>query len=98
VKKQNFLSEDDFSMLFRFNEQLEDCDADGYTASKEDVKRMAELGVIQSHGFGRYSVTAFGSWLIETEFEQNAELPIKTAAEYNARLVSQQPAGQDSEL
>lgn len=96
MSKQNFLSDDDFAMLFRFNEQLEDCDADGYTASKEDVKRMTELGVIQSHGFGRYSVTAFGSWLIETEFCQNPSLPLKTVAEHNARLVNQH-AGQDKQ-
>jgi hypothetical protein len=86
--KQNFLSEDDFAMLFTFAEQVDDCDADGYTANKSDVKRMAELGVIQSHGFGRYSVTAFGSWLIETEYLQNPSLPLKTVAEHNAKTSS----------
>lgn len=97
MRKQNFITDDDFAILFRFNEQLEDGDADGYTTSKDDVKRMSELGVIQNHGFGRYSVTAFGSWLIETEFDQSPSLPLKTVAEYNARLANQQPAGQEQE-
>ena len=95
MSNQNFLSDDDFAMLFSFNEQVEDSDAGGYAASKEDVRRMSELGVIRNHGFGRYSVTAFGSWLIETEFDQSPSLPLKTTAEYNARLANQQPAGQE---
>lgn len=81
---QKFLSFEDFAILFMFSEQVNDCDADGYTTSKSDIKRLAELGVVQNHGFGRYSVTAFGDWLIETEYKQNPTLPLKTAAEHNA--------------
>lgn len=81
--KQKFLSDEDFTALFNFSEQCDDCDADGYTIRKSDMKRLAELGVVQSHGFGRYSVTAFGDWIIETEFEQNPTLPLKTVVEHN---------------
>lgn len=83
--KQKFLTAEDFAMLFAFHNQMDDPDADGYSARKNDIRRMAELGVIQSRGFGHYAVTMFGYWLIETEFDQNPPLPLKTAAEYNAR-------------
>lgn len=81
--KQPFLNEDDFASLLNFEQQCSD--GDGYTADKETVKRLAELGVLRSEGFGRYSVTAFGFWLIETEFMQAPRLPLRTIAEHNAR-------------
>ena len=80
---QKFLSDDDFAMLFCFHTQCDDDCADGYTARKDDISRMAELGVVRNHGFGRYSVTSFGMWLIETQFTQNPSLPLKTAKQYN---------------
>ena len=82
-KEQKFLSDDDMATLITFNEQCHDSDADGYTVHKNDMKRLAEIGVVQSHGFGRYGVTSFGSWLIDTAFMQSPALPLKTAAEYN---------------
>ena len=85
AKDAEFINEDDFSILFDFNEQAHDSEADGYTASKEEIKRLAELGVVQSLGFGRYSVTSFGSWLIEKRFEQDARLPLRTSAEHEKR-------------
>jgi len=78
AKDREFISEEDFSTLFHFNEQAQDSEADGYTASKEEMKRLAELGVVQSLGFGRYGVTSFGSWLIEKRFEQDTRLPLRT--------------------
>lgn len=86
--RQKFLSSEDFSHLFTFSEQVDDPDSGGYTASKEVVKRLAELGVVQSFGFGRYGVTSFGYWLIETEFEQSPKLPLRTASEYNSRRLT----------
>ena len=80
-ERQRFLSDEDFAMLFQFHNQCED--ADGYTARKDDMSRMAELGVVRNHGFGRYSVTSFGMWLIETEFMQSPTLPLKTNKQYN---------------
>lgn len=80
---QQFLSDEDFSCLFVFHTEVDDDDADGYTVDKAMMRRLAELGVVQSHGFGRYSVTSFGAWLIETEFEQSPSLPLRTAKEWN---------------
>ena len=85
AKDREFISEEDFSTLFHFNEQAQDSEADGYTASKEEMKRLAELGVVQSLGFGRYGVTSFGSWLIEKRFEQDTRLPLRTGAEHEKR-------------
>ncbi|MBU9144786.1 hypothetical protein KTE29_03705 [Burkholderia multivorans] len=78
-----FLQEEDSADLFTFNLQAED--GDGYTASKDTMKRLAELGVVQSLGFGRYGVTAFGMWLIEAEFSQKPRLPLRTRDEHNER-------------
>jgi hypothetical protein len=80
-----FLSELDMAALFVFHSQVNDHEADGYTARKETMKRLAELGVVNSLGFGRYETTAFGAWLVETDFEQNPTLPLRTIAEHNAR-------------
>jgi hypothetical protein len=81
VLKTQFLSPADFDALFEFEQQTSD--SEGYSLPKEEVKRLCELGVLQNHGFGRYSVTSFGSWIIETEFNQSPSLPLKTAREYN---------------
>lgn len=84
---KRFLLEEDFAALFVFNGQCEDFEADGYTASSETMERLSELGVIRrlSPRGKRYGVTAFGSWLIETEFSQNPGLPLRTVAEHNER-------------
>jgi len=74
-KIQKFLTTEDFAMLFSFNETVSD--GKEYINDKEDVQRMAELGVIQNLGFGRYRVTSFGHWLIESEFHQSPSLPLK---------------------
>ena len=81
--KQQFLSGDDFCLLFQFNEDCEDSDAGGHSLSKLELKRLSELGVIQNLGFGKHGVTSFGDWIIETEFSQNTSLPLKTVDEYN---------------
>lgn len=86
--KTQFLSEEDFATLFAFETHVSDADADGYTQTKADMKRLAEIGVVHSFGFGRYGITAFGHWLIETEFEQAPTLPLRTAADNNAREVA----------
>lgn len=80
---QKFLSEQDFAALLTFCQQCDDSEADGYTVNKETMKRLAELGAVRWLGFSRYEVTSFGSWLIETEFEQSSALPLRTAAEWN---------------
>lgn len=78
-----WVSVGDFANLLTFHDQAGDCDADGYTVNKDAMRRLAELGVVQSFGFGRYSVSSFGAWLIEAHFEQHPGLPLQTAAEWN---------------
>ena len=80
-----FLGESDMSALMTFHSQAEDHEADGYTVHKETMKRLAELGVVNNRGFGRYETTAFGAWLVETALEQDPTLPLRTIGEHNAR-------------
>lgn len=82
---ERFLTENDMAALFMFVSQCEDSDADGYTARKETMTRLAEIGCVESKGFGRYAPTMFGLWLIESAFEQNPSLPLLTRADYNAK-------------
>ncbi|WP_250519516.1 hypothetical protein [Caballeronia sp. NCTM1] len=82
---ERFLTESDMASLFTFVSQVTDTDADGYTASKETMKRLAEIGCVESKGFGRYAPTMFGLWLIDSVFEQNSSLPLLTRADYNAK-------------
>jgi hypothetical protein len=77
-----FLQEDDQHDLHRFIETTED--GQGYDIGKDKIKRLAELGVVCSQGFGRYSVTMFGYWCHEKYWQQNPSLPLKTIDEHNA--------------
>jgi hypothetical protein len=47
------------------------------------LKRLMELGVVRSLGFGRCATTAFGDWLVEQHFEQAPTLPLKTEDDYS---------------
>jgi len=85
TKDSEFITEEDFSLLFDFNAQAEDSESGGYSIGKDEMKRLAELGVVQSLGFGRYGVTAFGSWIIERKFEQDVRLPLRTSSEHEKR-------------
>ena len=78
-KLQHFLSQDDFSMLFNFQEQCQD---GGFCLDKPVIKRLCELGVVENMGFGKYKLTSFGWWVIETEFNQNPSLPLKTEKDF----------------
>ena len=71
-----FLQETDQHLLHRFIETSEDDES--YDISKDDVKRLANLGVLESCGFGRYGVTMFGYWAHEHFWHQNPSLPLKT--------------------
>jgi len=75
IKEAGITDISTIAMLFSFNETVSD--GKEYINDKEDVQRMAELGVIQNLGFGRYRVTSFGHWLIESEFHQSPSLPLK---------------------
>lgn len=78
-----FLQEADQHLLHRFIETTED--GEGYDIGKDAVKRLAELGVVQSFGFGRYGVTMFGYWAHERFWHQNPGLPLLTNADRDAR-------------
>lgn len=74
-----FLQETDQYLLHRFIETSEDDES--YDISKDEVKRLANLGVLESCGFGRYGVTMFGYWAHERFWHQNPSLPLKTNAD-----------------
>ena len=74
-----FLMESDQHLLHRFIETTEDDES--YDIGKDAVKRLAEIGVLSNHGFGRYSVTMFGYWVHEHFWHQNPSLPLKTNAD-----------------
>lgn len=78
----DFLQSNDYHLLHRFIETTED--NEGYDITKTEIKRLADLGVVQSHGFGRYSVTMFGYWVHERFWEQNPSLPLKTNSDRDA--------------
>lgn len=80
---KRLLNSADLQALITFNDQYEDFEADGYTASKEAMKRLAELGLVQWLGGSRYGVTSFGSWVIERHRDQKPSLPLRTIAEAN---------------
>ncbi|MPS30540.1 MAG: hypothetical protein E2576_14510 [Alcaligenaceae bacterium] len=71
-----FLQEADQHALHRFIETTEDDES--YDIGKDAVKRLAQLGVVSNHGFGRYGVTAFGYWAHERFWHQNPPLPLRT--------------------
>lgn len=88
-----FLNEADHAALFTFYNQCDDMDADGYTVQKEDMKRLAELGCVRHVGRGRYEVTRFGDWIIESTFLQNPKLPLRTIDDFNAEQARKVPRG-----
>lgn len=81
---ERWLSEHDLELLVTFGMQSDDCDADGHTLSKEQTRRLCELGVLRNVGFGRHEMTAFGDYIFGVHFSQGISLPLQTHAEYNA--------------
>lgn len=77
-----FLQEEDQHLLDRFIETTED--NEGFDIGKEAIKRLANLGVVESLGFGRYGVTVFGYWVHEHYLYQNPSLPLKTNLDRDA--------------
>ena len=83
---ERWLSEHDLELLVTFGMQADDCDADGHTLSKEQTRRLCELGVLRHVGFGRHEMTAFGDSIFGVHFSQGISLPLHTHAEYNAAI------------
>lgn len=74
-----YLQEADQHLLHRFIETTEDDES--FDIGKDAVKRLANLGVVENCGFGRYGVTMFGYWVHEHFWHQNPSLPLKTNAD-----------------
>ncbi len=83
---ERWLSQRDLELLVTFGMQADDCDADGHTLSKEQTRRLCELGVLRNVGFGRHEMTAFGDSIFGVHFSQGISLPLHTHAEYNAAI------------
>lgn len=78
-----YLTEYDFASLFRFNEICEDSDADGHDVPGAAMKRLEQIGVVRTMGFGRHEMTAFGHFVIEHTFLQKPTLPLRTHQDWN---------------
>ena len=76
-----WLNHSDMAALERVNECFED--GEGYDVPASKMKRMAELGVVQSLGFGRYGITSFGRIILGS---RHLRKPLETAEECNSRL------------
>ena len=75
AERLDYLQPADLGDLMRFQETTDD---DSYDIGKPAVKRLASLGVLESHGFGKYSLTAFGHFALEHMFGQEPKLPLLT--------------------
>ena len=89
------LQPDDLKALQRFFECCEDFDSGGHDVNKERMARLHELGVVQSKGFGRHQITAFGDYVLCLATNTPASFPLKTFAEYNenARIAHEAKIG-----
>lgn len=80
---QKWLQQHDMEALERFAETTGDCE--GYDISKDAVRRLAGFGCLQYHGFGKYSITDFGHYVL-ADWEKARELPFKTQHERDAEF------------
>lgn len=87
---REYLEPADLGDLMRFQETIDDCE--GYDIGKSAVKRLAELGVLQNHGFGKYSITAFGHFVLEHMFLQNPTLPLMTNGDRDRAAIAKAEA------
>ncbi len=79
--RRAWLNNADMAALERVDELFQD--GEGYDVPAEQMKRMAELGVIRHHNAGRYTITSFGRWVLGSTLLRQ---PLETSAECNDRL------------
>lgn len=91
MKAIGFLQDDDLAWLIRFCETAEDDNS--YDTPKSALKRLMEIGVVRSLGFGRCETTAFGDWIIESIFAQSPTLPLKTQGDAVSCHLAAEPDG-----
>jgi hypothetical protein len=82
-----YLGAGDLADLERLEGLLDD--GEGWDLPKERMTRLAELGAIQHHGFGRYGITAFGRLALDHPLSRR---PLETVDECNARLSAEHKA------
>lgn len=91
---RQWLQQRDFEALERFAETSEDDES--YDIGKETVQRLAQFGCLNSSGFGQYSITSFGSYVLNN-WSLARELPFKMQserdAEHRAALAAQAKQG-----
>lgn len=80
-ERDGWLSQDDMTALERVDECFED--GQGYDVPKARMKRLAELGVVQSLGFAKYDITSFGRYILGSD---HLRKPLETVDECNTRL------------
>mgnify|MGYP000853132490 FL=1 len=71
----------DMAALERFAETADDDQS--FDISKEALQRLSQFGCLRNHGFGQYSVTSFGGYLLD-DWSLARELPFKMQAERDA--------------
>jgi hypothetical protein len=91
---RQWLQVGDMEALARFAETTDDDQS--YDIGKEAVKRLAHFGCVESKGFGCYSITSFGSYVLG-DWARARELPFKTNedrdAEHRAAIAAQAAQG-----
>lgn len=76
-----WLQANDMAALERFAETTDDDES--YDIGKEAVQRLAGFGCLRSHGFGKYSITDFGHYVLN-DWSLARELPFKSQSERGA--------------
>lgn len=77
----SWLQANDMAALERFAETTDDDES--YDIGKEAVQRLAGFGCLWSHGFGKYSITDFGHYVLN-DWSLARELPFKSQSERDA--------------
>ncbi|MDC9603940.1 hypothetical protein [Xenorhabdus griffiniae] len=75
----NYLQPKDLAALQRFKETSED--GEGYDVSREQMHRLAELGVVCYHSMGIYSITWFGMYVLNPS-DKALQPPFKTESDH----------------
>lgn len=75
----SWLQANDMAALERFAETTDDDES--YDIGKDAVQRLAGFGCLRSHGFGKYSITDFGHYVLN-DWSLARELPFKSQSEH----------------
>jgi hypothetical protein len=87
------IAPDEIAAFNRFCECCEDSGADGHDVPKDQMKRLAEIGLVRPSGFGRHETTAFGDAIRDGKFAPAS--PANTAAATGEREAFEAWWGED---